>query len=52
MAVAVATYKTPKLVGDQDERENEKEVLAATSYKDPKTWNRWTKSSLVKEKTR
>lgn len=50
--VAVAMYKTPNLVGDLDERENEKEVLVATSYKDPKTWNRRTKSRLVKEKTR
>lgn len=50
--MAVAMHKTPNLVGDLDERENAKEVLVATSYKDPKTWNRWRKSRLVKEKTR
>lgn len=46
-------YKTPNLVGDLDERENEMEVLAAISYRDPKTWNpRKESDRVLKAKTR
>lgn len=49
--MAIAMYnKTPILVGDPDERGNEVEVLAATSYRDPK--NLEPKERVVKEKTR